>query len=228
MAAWPTLVGLGALVALAVQGLVAAREGLPVGTVFLVSVIASLIGLVGAKAYYLLTHRQETGALWRAGMSVQGFVLAALATLALGGWWAGLSIGSLLDVSAPGLLFGMTIGRLGCLLGGCCAGRPTASRWGVWSSDRRVGVRRIPVQLMESALAGAVALAVLAAVLWVDPPVDGLLLVAGLSGYVLGRQLLFPLRGLPRLTSWGRLATLAAAGLVLVVALVVMLGVPSA
>jgi len=50
------------------------------------------------------------------------------------------------------------IGRLGCLLGGCCVGRPTTSRWAVWSSDRRVGTLRIPVQLMESAMAGVLAL----------------------------------------------------------------------
>ncbi|TFV91134.1 prolipoprotein diacylglyceryl transferase family protein [Blastococcus sp. CT_GayMR16] len=226
MGAWPTLVGLGALVAFVVQGLLAGQRGLPTGRVLLVSVIAALVGVVGAKMYYLATHRQEKAPVLRAGMSVQGFVLAALTTLVLAAWWSNIPLAPMLDASAPGLLFGMSIGRLGCLLGGCCAGRPTASRWGVWSSDRRVGVRRIPVQLMESSMAGAVATATLIAAATVNPTVDGLLLVAGLAAYILGRQLLFPLRGLPRLTSWGRRTTLTLSALVLVVSLAILVDAP--
>ncbi|WP_240619296.1 prolipoprotein diacylglyceryl transferase [Blastococcus sp. TF02-8] len=224
LTAWPSLVGAGALVAFILQGLLADQRDLPVGRLFLVSVLASLIGVVGAKVYYLLTHRTEKSPLLRAGMSVQGFVIAALATLLSGAWLTGISVGPMLDVTGPGLLFGMAIGRLGCLLGGCCAGRPTASRWGVWSSDRRVGVRRIPVQLMESGMAATVATATLFAALTVDVPIDGLLLVAGLAAYILGRQFLFPLRGLPRLTTWGRVTTLIAAALVLVAVMAIEFG----
>ena len=46
------------------------------------------------------------------------------------------------------------------------------------------------------------------------PPVTGLYLVAGLTAYIAGRQLLFPLRGIPRITNWGR-----GTGLVIAVAL---------
>ena len=226
--AWPTLVGSGAALALVLQALLAAQRGLPVGRLLLISLTACLIGLLGAKVYYLLTHPQETGGLLRAGMSVQGFVLAALTTLVLGSGAADIPVGTVLDVTAPGLLFGMTIGRLGCLLGGCCTGLPTASRWGIWSSDRRVGVRRIPVQLLESALAGVVGTATLVAVLSVDPAVDGLLLVAGLSAYIAGRQILFPLRGIPRDTSWGRVTTLTVSLLVLAAAVTVLIATGSA
>jgi phosphatidylglycerol:prolipoprotein diacylglycerol transferase len=217
--AWPSLVGIGWLVALVLQSILAAREGLPVGRVLIVSALASLIGLAGAKAYYLLTHRKERPDLLTAGMSIQGFVLAAIGALVLGNWWAEIPLWQTLDVTAPGLLFGMMIGRLGCLFGGCCAGRPTASRWGVWSSDRRVGVRRIPVQLLESGPAGIAGAVTLAAVLVTDSPVEGLIFVAGFAAYTFGRQLLFPLRGIARTTAHGRMATLVVAGLVLVAAL---------
>ena len=209
--AWPALVGLGAAIALAVQAALAGHRGLPAGRLLAVSLVASLLGLIGAKAYYVLTHRQETGGVLRAGMSVQGFVLVALSTVVLGSLLAGVLVGPALDVSTPGLLLGMTVGRLGCFFGGCCAGLPTASRWGIWSSDRRVGVRRIPVQLMESAWAGVLAAATSSVVLTVDPPVGGLILVAGLAAYIAGRQLLFPLRGIPRATTWGRVTTLVLA-----------------
>lgn len=214
--AWPALVGAGFLVALLVQWLLGAQRGLPTGRLLLVSVLASLIGLVGAKVYYLLTHRAEKAPVLRAGMSVQGFVLAAIPTLLLVGWWAGIPLGPMLDVSAPGLLLGMTIGRLGCFFGGCCVGLPTASRWGIWSSDRGIGVRRIPVQLFESAMAGTVAAATALAVALMDPAVDGLLFLIGLSAYTFGRQVLFPLRGIPRTTAYGRVAVMALTGLVVI------------
>lgn len=222
--AWPTLVALGALVALAVQGLLAGSRQMPIGRLLVISLLASLIGLVGAKAYYLVTHRAERVNALTAGMSIQGFVLAALSTASVGSWWADIPIGPMLDVTAPALLFGMTIGRLGCFFGGCCAGRPTASRWGLWSSDRRVGVRRIPVQLMESATAALVAIGTLVAVLSVSPAIDGLILVAGLAAYIGARQLLFPLRGTPRKTTWGRRTTLVGAVMVLVSAVAIQVG----
>lgn len=212
--AWPALVGTGFLVALLVQWLLGAQRGLPTGRLLLVGVLASLVGLAGAKAYYLLTHRAEKASAFRAGMSVQGFVLAAISALLLGAWWAGIPVGPMLDVSAPGLLLGMTIGRLGCFFGGCCVGRPTASSWGIWSSDRGVGVRRIPVQLIESGMAGTVATAILFGVALLDPAVDGFLFVIGLSAYTFGRQVLFPLRGIPRTTAYGRVAMMVLTGLV--------------
>lgn len=221
--AWPALVALGFVAALILQWVLGVQRDLPVGRILLVSLLAGLVGLAGAKVYYLQTHREEKKKVLTAGMSVQGFVIAAVSVLVLAGWAAGIPVGAMLDVTAPGLLLGMTIGRLGCFFGGCCVGLPTASRWGIWSSDRGVGVRRIPVQLFESAMAGTVATLTLLAVLLLDPAVDGLLFLAGLSAYTLGRQVLFPLRGIPRKTANGRVITMVVTGLVLVAAVVALL-----
>lgn len=128
LGAWPSMVAVGALVGLAVQAQVAAALGLPVLTLLVLSLVACLIGVVGAKVYYLATHRKEKPGLLMVGMSLQGFVLAALGTVALGSVTLALPLGAALDASAPGLLFGAAIGRIGCFVGGCCAGRPTASR----------------------------------------------------------------------------------------------------
>lgn len=49
-------------------------------------------------------------------------------------------------------------------------------------------------------------------------PLPGALFVGAVAAYTVGRQLLFPLRYEPRRTSAGRLLTLAAAGLVVVAA----------
>lgn len=114
----------------------------------------------------------------------------------------------------------MAIGRPGCLLGGCCAGRPTRSRWGLWSSDRRVGTRRVPVQLLEAATAAVIAAGALALFLSEPLPLPGALLVGALAVYTLARQLLFPLRGELRRTTAGRPLALAVSAVVAALAVI--------
>lgn len=220
---WPALVGLGFLLGIVVQALLAPRLGLSWLPLAGATVVAGLLGLLGAKAYFLLTHPAERRRSLRApGMSVQGFVIVAITVLVLATLVTGAPIGAVLDATAPGLFVGMAVGRLGCLFAGCCVGRPTASRWGIWSSDRQVGTRRIPVQLMESTLAAI--LAVLSAVAVATSPAagTGLVLGAGFAAYLIGRQLLFPLRAAARVTTYGRVTTLVVACLALLVTLVMV------
>ena len=218
-AAWPALVLLGALVALTTQALLAGRAGLPTTRVLVVSVASSLIGLVGAKLYYLIEHHGRQRSVLTTGMCIQGFVLAAAAVLVTGALVTDVAVGRVLDVSAPGLLFGMAIGRLGCFFGGCCAGRPTGSRWGLWSSDRHIGARRIPTQLLEGAAALTIGMSSLRVALAPARAPAGTVFVAAVAAYTLGRQLLFPLRDLPRRSH--RLSTLTGTLAALVLAIAV-------
>jgi len=211
--AWPTLVSVGVAVGVTMQLVLAARAGLSVGAVLAVSLMANLVGLVGAKLYYLGLHREPLRKLATTGMGIQGYVLGAIGTLVAGATVARIPLGQLLDVTAPGLLLAMGIGRLGCFFGGCCAGRLTASRWGLWSSDRHVGARRIPTQLLESALAASVGVAALIS-LAVDHPA-GVVFVGAIAAYTLSRQLLLPLRDLPRKTTRGRTLVMLTAALII-------------
>jgi phosphatidylglycerol---prolipoprotein diacylglyceryl transferase len=130
-------------------------------------------------------------------------------------------VGAFLDAAAPSLLVAMAVGRVGCFFAGCCGGPPTASRWGVWSSDQRVGARRIPTQLLESVLVGILGLLVLVAVLG-HGPAGGAFFVVGLAAYTLGRQGLLLLRAEARQTRLGGLVTATLAALVLIAAVVVL------
>ena len=199
---WPALVLTGALLAFASQLLVAPRLHVAAWPLVAVSVLASLVGLVASKLYYKVLHPKESGGLVVTGLGIQGFVLGALLTLAVGAAVVGFPLLRGLDAITPGLLLAMTIGRFGCFFGGCCAGRPTAGR-GLWSSDRHVGIRRIPVQLFESGVAAVVAVGAIAADLTRAAPA-GVVFVGALAAYVLGRQLLFPLREIARQTRHGR------------------------
>ena len=218
LGAWPALVGLGALAGLALQTTLARAAGLPVTRVLLLALASCLVGIVGAKIYYRLTHLGDKAGLLVTGASLQGFVIGAITVLALGGALWRLPVGTVLDVTAPALLLGQAIGRIGCFFGGCCTGLPTTSRWGLWSSNRRVGVRRVPVQLMESASAAILAVSSVAVLRFASPSPQGLVFVASLSAYLVVRQLLFPLRGLPRKTAHGRVITLAVASAALIAA----------
>lgn len=216
--AWPGLVGIGVVLALVLQGLLASRAGLPELRVLLVSVVASLVGVVGAKVYYAGLQGKGFRGLVTTGLCVQGFVLASVATLLVGALVLGIPVGRLLDVTAPGLLLAMAVGRLGCFFGGCCVGRMTASRWGLWSSDRKVGARRLPTQWVEAGIALVLGLLALLVLLVSEPDPAGALFVAGLAAYTVGRQVVFPYRDLPRRTSRGRLTVLALSAAVLVAA----------
>ncbi len=219
--AWPSLVMLGFLTALGLQQAFARSEGVGGGGLLLVTLVGAVLGLLGAKVYYLLTHPDQPRRLTTSGMSVQGFVLTFLAVLAAGTALTSLRLGQVLDVSAPPLLAGMAIGRLGCFFGGCCVGRPTASAWGLWCSDRSWGTRRIPVQLIESSTAAAL-FALSTVLLLSTSATGGLVFLVCVPAYVLARQLLFPLRDIPRSTRYGRVGVLAASAVTTVAAAVLL------
>lgn len=212
--AWGALAFVGFVVALAMQQAILARAGLP--SALTISLIAIAAGLVGSQVKFVFDHRRERRV---AGWAVQGFNSATGVAGTIAVVVAGFPLGPLLDASAPGLFVGLAIGRIGCFVAGCCGGRPTRSRWGVWSSDQRVGIRRIPTQLLESALALGIALLALTAVL-VGTPLHGGIFVGALAAYTLFRQGILRLRAeRPPGSERGATLTAAAALVVLIVGL---------
>lgn len=221
--AWPGLVLLGVILAVTIQALLVSAEGLDARAAAFSAVAAAIVGYLTAKVGFMLVHRVPPSEFATAGTLIQAFLVGAFGSLLGFAWLAGLPLLQLLDLTTPGVFAAMALARPGCWLGGCCAGRPTASKWGLWSSDRRVGVRRVPVQLMESALAAAVAVISLVLVVAVDQRPYGAVLVLSASMYTLGRQLLFPLRTEGRLTSRGRTLTLAGASVATVASIALLL-----
>lgn len=207
---WTVLAALGAVAGLILQAAILGHEGISVSQSMIVSVLALVSGLIAAKVWYAVLHPGP----WRealGGWAVDGFLIVALIVGVAGLLLFDLPMGIFLDAAAPGLFFGVAIGRLGCFLTGCCAGRYTRSRWAIWSSDRRIGARRIPAQLLESA-AGLV-LGVVTALLvlshWVGVP--GAVFVASFGLYMLFRQGILRLRAESRRFSWRRSALVTGA-----------------
>jgi phosphatidylglycerol:prolipoprotein diacylglycerol transferase len=215
--AYACLVMLGVLTGLGLEALLLASGHYPVLRPMLFSVGAVAAGVVGGKAWYAAVHQ---GRKWD-GWCIQGFVAGAAAVVAVAAIAGpGVPAGAFLAAATPALLIGMGIGRHGCFWAGCCTGRPTASRWGIWSSDRRLGCRRMPVQLLEAWTALAVGSAALATVLVAGLARSGLVAVAGLAAYTLVRQLILGLRAEPRQWRYGRPVTAAAAAIALIASIV--------
>ena len=202
----------GFIVALGSQAAILAREQIDVGSSLAASVIALLAGLIGAKLWYAVLHPEES--IIKGGWAVDGFLVVAplVAVVALRAFY--LPAGAVLDAVTPGIFLAVAIGRVGCFLTGCCAGRCTASRWGVWSSDRRVGARRIPAQLLESGAGLVIGIVTSLVVLADRLPVHGAVFVTSFAAYAVVRQALLRMRAERRASYRTLPMTAAAAGFV--------------
>jgi phosphatidylglycerol---prolipoprotein diacylglyceryl transferase len=145
-------------------------------------------GVVGAALLYFIVHAREFFAepelFLHPGLVFYGGLGGGAVTIWLYCRKFGVSMARAGDAGTVGLALGHAIGRVGCLLAGCCYGRACAADFPLGVTLH--GALRHPVQLYESA--GLVALAGLLAL--VSPRLrerPGLLSAAYLGGYALLR-----------------------------------------
>lgn len=121
----------GVLAALALFSRTARHRGLTPGQARDFCFWMVLIGIFGARIFYVMFHwpefadqMTEVFAYWRGGLMFQGgVILAALASPFILKRYR-LDFWSAMDVMAPSLALGQSLGRLGCFGAGCCYGRP--------------------------------------------------------------------------------------------------------
>lgn len=90
--------------------------------------------LAGGHLLYLLTPGGAQNFL-RGGLVLYGAIYGGAAGIALFGLWRKIPVLEFWDaVAAPGVLPPL-LGRVGCLMAGCCYGRPTDLPWGITFSD---------------------------------------------------------------------------------------------
>lgn len=198
---------LGISASFVIQSRLLDRLGGSVGGGLLVSFLALLAGVAGAKVWHMVLQAKPWRESIRIGWSVDGFLVVAPLVAVVALIALDVPIGTYLDSVTPGMYVAVAIGRLGCFFTGCCAGRPTRSRFGIRSSDRRVVARRIPTQLLESGTGLVIAtVSWLAVVNDVSGP-DGLVFFLALAAYALARQGLLRMREESRAFSWRRSAS---------------------
>ena len=156
--------------------------------------------LVGSRLWFVWSHwevfRHDPRRIWRRGDGGSALVGGLLLAVALSPAVLaplGLPFAAFWDAATFTMLVGMVFTRVGCLLNGCCAGRPSEGRLALNLPDHEGRwERRHPVQLLELAaavvlLAGAVAVAA-------APPFTGAVFAFALAGYACVRSILNPLR----------------------------------
>src|SRR3954471_18795832 len=121
--------------------------------------------LLGAKLLLLIVERDQFLGnprnmldLLRSGGVFYGGLIAAVVVALLYLRRHKLPLWTTTDVFAPGIALGHVVGRLGCLLAGCCFGRPTTVPWAISFHDPNafanagtpLGVPLHPTQLYEA------------------------------------------------------------------------------
>lgn len=168
---------------------------------FLLAALALVVaGFIGARLLHVVIHfplyHRHPRRLWNrldGGAAAQGGVLLALAVsvplldamhLSLGVFW---------DTATIPMLIWLMFGKVGCLLHGCCCGRPMPGCWSLYLPDHRGNwCHRVPTQVLEAALALLVLLA--SAAFWNERPFAGAFFLLALATYSAGRFFLQPLR----------------------------------
>src|SRR6266540_4415043 len=161
----------GLLLALAYLGglqlaLVRARQrGLDPTRIMDLGIWIIVSALVGAKAMLLLVewdhfskNPSELLSLAQSGGVFYGGLILAVAVALWYLWRHKMPMWTVCDVFAPGIALGHVVGRLGCLMAGCCYGRPTDLPWGITFTDHfananvgtPLGMALHPTQLYEA------------------------------------------------------------------------------
>ncbi|MDR3210790.1 MAG: prolipoprotein diacylglyceryl transferase [Planctomycetota bacterium] len=127
---------LGIIVALSLAGRTAKRQGIPTDSVLDIGLLATFAGLVGARIFYLYVD-QTAGdfdlvsegwlEIGKGGFSFFGGLILALPLTYAYARLRHLSFLTLADIYAAPLAFALALGRLGCLLAGCCFGSPAST-----------------------------------------------------------------------------------------------------
>ena len=193
--------------------------------------------LVGAKLLLFVVEfdhfTRNPAELWTLVRSGGVFYGGLLLSVAVAFWYMrrhAMPLWATCDAFAPGIAAGQAVGRLGCLLAGCCYGHPTDVPWGITFTSplaaANVGtpldVSLHPTQLYES-VAALVILGILLALENRGRPFAGRTFWSYLLLYPAVRFLIEFYRGDPRGTVFDVLSTSQFVSLLLVPLSIVML-----
>lgn len=116
----------------------------------LAGVLGARIGFILQELPYYLRHRDQLFSWQFQGLTSYGGIIAGAIVLFVFARRSGKPLWNLLDLLGAPFLLGNAVGRVGCLLNGCCYGPPCPAPWGV-HVEGKLGLFQ-PAQLYESAL----------------------------------------------------------------------------
>lgn len=161
-------------------------------------------GVLGARLLYIVTYWRESfaGQPWselfmiqRGGLVYYGGLMGASLAVILFARWKKIPLWKLADVLTPSIALGSMFGRIGCLLNGCCFGRPCAMPWAIRFPDDHStqGLPVHPTQLYDALLNLVLYLGL--AWLFRRRKFDGQVFATYLLGYAITRSIVEAFRG---------------------------------
>lgn len=167
---------IGLLLAMYLASWMARRVGLNPDHFVNAAILAIVSGIAGARISHVLenwsVYTSPSRSAWdnfvaainvrSGGLTYYGGFLLAFPTLLLYARWKKIPIPLGMDIVAPALMVGLALGRLGCLLNGCCWGQVCTLPWGitfpfgsyVYLDEYESGQRTPPPQLLQPMLPG--------------------------------------------------------------------------
>jgi len=196
---YPAMLYVGLVVGVVAGNIAAHSAGLDALRVYVATILLLVPTLIGARLLHVVTnwsvYRHDLKRIWdhsQGGQAQYGGLMIALPlSIPLLGA-LGLPFGAFWDIGGITILVGMIFTRVGCLLNGCCAGRPSR-RWGLNLPNLRgTWEKRLATQCLEAAWA----LALLVSAIWMWPlrPFPGALFLFIVAGYAFGRLFMESMR----------------------------------
>ena len=141
----------------------AARDGIAPEAIQDIGVWLILGTILGARTLYVISYWKEkfSGepfweifAVWRGGLVFYGGLIGASLAAVVYSRGKKIPLWKLGDALAPSISLGYFFGRLGCLMNGCCYGRPTDLPWAIhFPPDHETYPKGVhPTELYESFL----------------------------------------------------------------------------
>jgi phosphatidylglycerol:prolipoprotein diacylglycerol transferase len=157
--------------------------------------------LVGAKLLFIATNRAafaRSPSPLGPGWSYQGALFGALVVAVVLFRKRRLDAWRWLDTAAPALALIVAVGRVGCLMAGCCWGAPTRAPWGIVFTESNVAPLSVP--LHPTQVYYLIANLIIVAALLVRRKTTafrGELILLFVLMYVTSRSIIDPFRGAP-------------------------------
>jgi phosphatidylglycerol:prolipoprotein diacylglycerol transferase len=190
------LMFLGIVVGVVLTLRLAKKAGIAEDTIITGAILGVVLGLIGARLVHVIDSWEiyskdlvKILAFHEGGLAWYGGLIGGIVAVVIYARVKKFSLGRFADAAAPGVILGLSIGRIGCTINGDAAGTPTSLPWGLvythpdafaplWVSTHPAPVYEILWNL-----------AVVGALLWLRGKIrpDGSIFLVMLTAYSFGR-----------------------------------------
>lgn len=132
------LMFLGIVVGVVLTLRLAKKAGIAEDTIITGAILAVVLGLIGARLVHVIDSWEiyskdlvKILAFHEGGLAWYGGLIGGIVAVVIYARVKKFSLGRFADAAAPGVILGLSIGRIGCTINGDAAGTPTSLPWGL-------------------------------------------------------------------------------------------------